>query len=380
MRRIKPRCRRGIVYHSSTMEKTPSTRKRQTGVLSKSSKIEENKKNVTYLFTNNAFKHPQSSYIHDGLQERFSNPYVDTLTSLDPNKVSLKHNVIIPFLEQQKVPVNLLNLRQLATVMNNPYLAAQDDVAKQIELTSSYLYEKNETVRENAKIITLINEFKTLYVGDSFTPKQNKQRIEKLALLLKYFSKHNNNQNWHLDEKGYLLYKNIKTMNRFVTYIDLFLKYPEEIPQGTKLPIFFQELFLDRIMSDYSKFSPTVHYTPDDHKKKFENSTKTKNDDKILKVYIKITNDQSRVLSRINVFFDQMSKSTAPREQLLAKIEHLHLDYLKLQKEASQLKKRYKYLFNRSPNAKTLKAIDKRIDKMSRKILELKKHWSSKNK
>ena len=133
-------------------------------------------------------------------------------------------------------------------------------------------------------------------------------------------------------------------------------------------------------MSDYSKFSPTVHYTPDDHKKKFENSTKTKNDDKILKVYIKITNDQSRVLSRINVFFDQMSKSTAPREQLLVKIEHLHSDYLKLQKEASQLKKRYKYLFNRSPNAKTLKAIDKHIDKMSRKILELKKHWSSKNK
>ena len=204
------------------MEKTPSTRKRQTGVLSKSSKIEENK-------------------------------------------------------------------------------------AKQIELTSRYLYEKNETVKENAKIITLINEFKTLYVGDSFTPKQNKQRIEKLALLFKYFSNHNNNQDWHLDEKGYLLYKNIKTMNRFVTYIDLFLKYPEEIPQGTKLPIFFQELFLNRIMSDYSKFSPTVHYTPDDHKKKFENSTKTKNDDKILKVYIKITNDQSRVLSRINVFFDQMS-------------------------------------------------------------------------
>ena len=43
MRRIKPRCRRGIVYHSSTIEKTLSTRKRQTGVLSKSSKIEENK-------------------------------------------------------------------------------------------------------------------------------------------------------------------------------------------------------------------------------------------------------------------------------------------------------------------------------------------------
>jgi len=159
MRRIKPRCRRGIVYHSSTIEKTLSTRKRQTRVLSKSSKIEENK-------------------------------------------------------------------------------------AKQIELTSRYLYEKkNETVRENAKIITLINEFKTLYVGDSFTPKQNKQRIKKLASLFKYFLNHNNNQDWHLDEKGYLLYKNIKTMNRFVTCIDLFLKYPEEIPQGTKLPIFFSKSY-----------------------------------------------------------------------------------------------------------------------------------------
>ena len=360
------------------MEKTLTTRKRQTGVSSKSSKIEENKKNVTYLFTNNAFKHPQSSYIHDGLQERFSNPYVDTLTSLDPNKVSLKHNVIIPFLEQQKVPVNLLNLRQLATVMNNPYLAAQEDVTKQIELTSSYLYEKNEAVGENAKILTLINEFKTLYVGDSFTPKQNKQRIEKLTLLLRYFSNHNNNQDWHLDEKGYLLYKNIKTMNRFVTYIDLFLKYPEEIPHGTKLPIFFQELFLNRIMSDHSKFSPTVHYTPDYHGKKFKNSTKKK-DDKILKVYNKIKNDQFRMLSRINVFFDQMLKSIDSREQLLPKIEHLHSEYLKLQKEANQLKKRYKYLFNRSPNAKTLRAIDNRIDKMFHKISESKKHWSSKN-
>ena len=53
---------------------------------------------------------------------------------------------------------------------------------------------------------------------------------------------------------------NLSTNTKFALYVDYFVKYPNEA-RSKSLPLYFRELFLDKILNSQSNFSPTLHYT-----------------------------------------------------------------------------------------------------------------------
>ena len=120
---------------------------------------------------------------------------------------------------------------------------------------------------ENVKFLTLLNDLKTLYVGPSFTDRVNESRIKKLNVLMNYFSKDNTQNDLKLDTKGCLIYRNLNTNTKFDLYVDYFIKYPNEV-RSTSLPIYFRELFLDKILKSQDKFTPVLHFKPYLKKKK----------------------------------------------------------------------------------------------------------------
>ena len=87
----------------------------------------------------------------------------------------------------------------------------------------------------------------------------NEIRISKLKILIDYFSKLNNGNDFRLDDKACLVYKNLTTNTKFALYVDYFVKYPNEL-HSKSLPIYFKELFLDKILKSQNKFNPTLHY------------------------------------------------------------------------------------------------------------------------
>jgi hypothetical protein len=114
---------------------------------------------------------------------------------------------------------------------------------------------------ENSKFLIILNDLKSLYTGSSFTEKTNKSRSEKLGVLMDYFSHSNEENDLRLDSKGCLVYKNLSTNTKFAIYVDYFLKYPNEV-QSKSFPLYFRELFLDKISNSQVKFHPTIHFKP----------------------------------------------------------------------------------------------------------------------
>ena len=129
---------------------------------------------------------------------------------------------------------------------------------------------------ENVKFLTLLNDLKTLYVGPSFTDRVNESRSKKLNVLINYFSKANTQNDLKLDTKGCLIYRNLNTNTKFALYVDYFIKYPNEV-RSTSLPIYFRELFLDKILNSQDKFTPILHFKP--HLKKRRRKRKRIDDD-----------------------------------------------------------------------------------------------------
>ena len=81
------------------------------------------------------------------------------------------------------------------------------------------------------------------------------------------FSKANTQNDLKLDTKGCLIYRNLNTNTKFALYVDYFIKYPNEV-RSTSHPIYFRELFLDKILNSQDKFTPILHFKPRRLKKK----------------------------------------------------------------------------------------------------------------
>ena len=227
----------------------------------------QNYVNGSYLFKRNKLNIPKPT--HELVKDyptlrKLSNPYIDSLIKLNPNKINLKANPIPLPESQPKTPpfVNISKLSNLALSLNNPYFYNQQETFyKQNEINSNSFNIPNEKDVENTIFLILLNDLKTLYVGPSFTDKINESRSNKINMLIDYFSNMNEENDLKLDDKGCLVYKNLSTNTKFAVYVDYFIKYPTEI-RSKSLPLYFRELFLDKILNSQAKFSPTIHYTP----------------------------------------------------------------------------------------------------------------------
>ena len=229
----------------------------------------QNRVNGLNLYSKNALSIP--NYTQDLTKgyptpRRSGSPYTDSLIELNPNKVNFTSS---PFQgKQQNLITNFSKLSNLALSLNNPYFYnLQEIIHDKTEISHKVPTMSSDTDVENVKFLTLLNDLKTLYIGPSFTDRVNESRSKKLNALMEYFSKHNTQNDLKLDDKGCLVYRNLSTNTKFALYVDYFIKYPNEV-RSTSLPIYFRELFLDKILNSQDKFTPTLHFKPYQHSKK----------------------------------------------------------------------------------------------------------------
>ena len=231
--------------------------------------IRQNYINGVDLFRRNSLNPPKTEHLltkdYPTLR-RLSSPYTDSLINLNPSKTNLKSNTILSFKSAENTPtINLSKLSYLGLSLNNPYFYnLQETFRNQNEVDSPTLMSNDDS--ENVKFLTLLNDLKSLYIGPSFTDKINTSRNNKLNILINYFTNSNENNDLKLDEKGCLIYKNLLTNTKFALYVDYFVKYPNEV-RSKSLPLYFRELFLDKILNSQIKFSPTIHYKAAEYKK-----------------------------------------------------------------------------------------------------------------
>ena len=207
---------------------------------------------------------------------RFESPYTDSLIKLDPIKANVTSSPFQP--EQQHPTINFSKLSNLALSLNNPYFYnLQGIIHNKGEIKAFNMSSSDDDIDAgNVKFLTLLNDLKTLYVGPSFTDRVNESRSKKLNVLMNYFSKDNTQNDLKLDTKGCLIYRNLNTNTKFALYVDYFIKYPNEV-RSTSLPIYFRELFLDKILKSQDKFTPILHFKP--HLKKRRRKRKRIYDD-----------------------------------------------------------------------------------------------------
>ena len=191
---------------------------------------------------------------------RPSSPYADSLINLDSSKTDLQINTTLSFEPQQNnTSLHLSRLSNLGISLNNPYFYnLQETAHNQNEIRYGAVNFENDD-GENIKFLTLLNDLKTLYTGPSFTDRINESRSRKLDILIDYFSNSNDENDLRLDEKGCLVYKNLSTNTKFALYVDYFIKYPSEVQYKSR-PLYFNELFLDKISKSQTKFNPTIHH------------------------------------------------------------------------------------------------------------------------
>ena len=228
--------------------------------------IFQNYLNGSDLFRRNKLNLPKTPHkLVDGYPtlRRFSNAYTDSLMKLNPNKSNLKYNTNASFDPLKNAPtVNVSRLSYLALSLNNPYFyTLQENRHNQNNDVNMHAAGISNDGIENVKFLTLLNDLKSLYTGASFSEKTNESRNHKLNILIDYFSNYNNENDLKLDDKGCLVYKNLSTNTKFALYVDYFVKYPNET-RSKSLPLYFRELFLDKISNSQSKFNPTIHYKP----------------------------------------------------------------------------------------------------------------------
>ena len=228
--------------------------------------LSQNHANALDLFRRNTLLVPKTiNELGSPTLTRLSNPYTDSLISLNPNKTRGELNT---FCYKQQIPtVNTSKLSNISLSMNNPYLYNLQQIGYNKQEANSNLFNIPKDSDQKNKFLTLLNDLQTLYIGPSFTDKTNEARIKKLNILIDYFSNLNDENNFRLDDKACLVYKNLTTNTKFALYVDYFVKYPSDL-SSKSLPMYFKELFLDKILKSQNKFNPTLHYKPTFFKKK----------------------------------------------------------------------------------------------------------------
>lgn len=130
---------------------------------------------------------------------------------------------------------NLVN-SEMNRALENPY--------KDSPRQNSSNFNSNE---EFNNILSVLNALKSVYLNSASNSKErNADRIRKFKILNNFFLKDGNE--WLIDPTGYLVFNNLHTGVKFSRYIDYFLKYPNEIVKNTPMPIYFEELFLTKIL------------------------------------------------------------------------------------------------------------------------------------
>ena len=191
---------------------------------------------------------------------RFSSPYTDSLIDLDSSKTDLKFNTTLSFEPQQNnTSLHLSKLTNLGISLNNPYFYNLQETTYNQNKINHGAVNFGSDDGENIKFLTLLNDLKTLYTGPSFTDRVNESRSRKLDILIDYFTNSNDENDLRLDEKGCLVYRNLSTNTKFALYVDYFIKYPNEVQYKSR-PLYFNELFLDKISKSQTKFNPTIHH------------------------------------------------------------------------------------------------------------------------
>ena len=299
-----------------------------------------NSNNVRYLFENNVLGFPIDPKIlrEVDVTDHSQGLYNDLMSIPSTEKSDLKSNVVASFANYENIPTNVISLSNAASlILNDPHIAVYESLEKQMKIQgSSGIHEMEHKADEKNKILMLINDFKQLYTGKSFSSKTNNDRIKKFQLLENYFSGEKN-PDWQLDDKGFLIYRSIKTLVKFSSYLDYFLKYPSDIEKGLKPPIFFEELFVKKILGLTSgKIQPSFHYTPDAHSKDH-----LRNGKKLLKKLIFLKKNQMKQLTKLNnIFIKLESKGHSVPDHLTAvksRVRELHKRFLILQKESDRI-------------------------------------------
>ena len=289
-----------------------------------------NERNTKNLFRDNIhFSSPNTSYLNKTNAERDENssPYLDSLAALD-TKVALESNTRFSFENQRNAPEKTLDLTSTANlILNDPYFDINDTIKSQNEISNGDIGENEEAKQ---RFLAYINDLKSLYLDETLNDKQLENRSRKFKLMENFFSNENFEQYWHLDDKDCLMYKSIKTMVKFSYYIDLFLKYPNEISKGIKYPIFFKELFLGKILSNKERFSPVFHQAP---------SVKRKDTDAVSK-FILLKKQQVQKLKKIYRLIGKVKndqESLDMKKKFKHRINQLQKEYHDIQRKSDMI-------------------------------------------
>lgn len=224
-------------------------------VLTNQRKI-QNFVNGTKLFEENVLKTPLSLLKLALNNSVLKNPYTETLTNLSPSKINLKANTISRFSPQNANPLlDNSAVLNLALSLNNPYALAEQATKFSLKEADKVGHIKNN---EN-DFLLLLNDLKDLYTGQSFAESVNDARKKKIDTLINYFSNFNETGELSLDEKKCLVYRNLQTNVKFSTYVDYFIKHPQDL-RSKVVPMYFQEIFLDKILNSQVKFTPTIRH------------------------------------------------------------------------------------------------------------------------
>ena len=159
----------------------------------------------------------------------------------------IKYNVLEKFVDSAlNSKANLVN-SDMNVALENPY---KDSLRQN---SSNFNSEQ-----EFANILSVLKSLKSVYlVKSSNSKEQNASRMKKFNILNNFFLKPKDGNEWYLDSAGYLVFNNLHTGVKFSRYIDYFMKYPNDVSKTTPMPIYFEELFLNKILHQ-KDLSPLV--------------------------------------------------------------------------------------------------------------------------
>ena len=150
-------------------------------------------KNVQKLFKRVYIHPPQSHPVHT------NDTYLDLYNKIDFRKMtSLNQNIRLPFLDT----VTPLNNAALYDYINNPYSGQADIVSAQNDLN---LVQE----RRNSPLIQELISLKNVYISPTFSEKQNKSRLNKFKILMRFFI--SKQREWYIDSRDCLVYKTLFT-------------------------------------------------------------------------------------------------------------------------------------------------------------------------
>jgi hypothetical protein len=213
----------------------------------------QNFQNNYELYKNTEHFIPHSFWNSNPPQEINKNPYVSSMIDLDFNNVNIKSNITSTLQQQQQQQDldNNTSMTTLALSTNNPYI----------------LFDSKKKNDDENQFLNILIDLKQVYLNDSFSTNVNESRNKMLNILINFFFKYNGNNDYWLDGKQCLCYRNLHTGVKFQLYVDYFVKQYDPSRSKSQPPMYFNELFKGIILNSQTKFSPTVQHSSKSTKK-----------------------------------------------------------------------------------------------------------------